>query len=209
MTTAVSVVPRSYARRGGRITRWIGRMVMRLSGWQFAGELPDVPKVVISVAPHTTNWDFVVGVMGLWSLDIKLSFMGKHTLFRGVFGRWMRSLGGIPVDRRSAHGVVGTLVDAFNGADRMVLAVAPEGTRALDKGFKNGFLHIAHGAHVPVLLAYFDFPNKTIGFGPLLTTSGDVDADLKKILNFYQPIRGRYVKEWQSAMGTQESPGKP
>jgi 1-acyl-sn-glycerol-3-phosphate acyltransferase len=209
MTAVVFEAPRGYVRRGGHITRWLGRTAMRLSGWRFEGAMPDIPKVLISVAPHTTNWDFVVGVMALWSLDIKLSFIGKHTLFRGVFGRWMRSLGGIAVDRRAAHGVVGTLVDAFNAADRMVLAVAPEGTRALDKGFKNGFLYIAHGAHVPVLLAYFDFSKKTVGFGPLLTTSDDTDADLKKIMAFYQPIRGRFVKDWQAEMERHETAGKP
>ncbi len=177
--------------------RALGRAMMRVSGWKFAGALPDVPKVVIAVAPHTTNWDFVIGVMALWTLDLKLSFLGKHTLFRGVFGRWMRSIGGIPVDRSKAHGVVGDAIEAFNANRRLLLAIAPEGTRTLAKGFKSGFLHIANGAQVPVVLAYFDFPNRTIGFGPLITPSGDVDKDLRTILDFYRPIRGKYVKDWQ------------
>ena len=172
---------------------------MRLSGWRFDGTLPDVPKIVIVVAPHTTNWDFVIGVMVLWALDIKISFLGKHTLFRGLFGKWMRSIGGIPVDRASTHGVVGDAVEAFRVAERMVLALAPEGTRQLDKGFRMGFLHIAHGAGVPVLLAYFDFSRKVVGFGPLMHTSGDANADLATVLNYYRPIRGKYRKDWQRA----------
>ena len=191
------IVPASYACRGSTLNRAIGRMLMRLSGWQFEGVLPDVPKVVIAVAPHTTNWDFVIGVMALWALDIKISFLGKHTLFRGPFGKWMRSIGGIPIHRDSTHGVVGDVVHAFSRSDRMVLALAPEGTRRLDKGFKMGFLHIAHGANVPVLLAYFDFSRKVIGFGPLLSTTGDVTHDMKFVLNFYRPIRGKYRKAWQ------------
>lgn len=191
-------VPLSYTRRNSAITKRLGRLVMRLSGWRFEGNLPDVPKVLISVAPHTTNWDFVVGVMGLWSLDLKLSFIGKHTLFRGWFGTWLRSLGGIPADRRAKRGLVGEVVDAFNGAEKMVLALSPEGTRARDKGFKSGFLHIAYGANVPIVLAYFDFKNQVIGFGPIFYPTGDVESDLEFVVNFYRPIRGKYLKTWQT-----------
>ena len=193
------IVPASYARRGGVLSSALGKMLMRLSGWRFEGALPDVPKIVIAVAPHTTNWDFVIGVMVLWALDIKISFLGKHTLFRGLFGKWMRSIGGIPVERESTHGVVGDVVQAFARSNRMVLALAPEGTRQLDRGFKKGFLHIAHGAHVPILLAYFDFSRKVIGFGPTMLTSGDAERDLAKVLEFYQPIRGKYRKAWQQS----------
>lgn len=193
------IVPASYARRGGVFSSALGKMLMRLSGWRFEGVLPDAPKIVIAVAPHTTNWDFVIGVMVLWALDIKISFLGKHTLFRGLFGRWMRSIGGIPVERESTHGVVGDVVQAFARSNRMVLALAPEGTRQLDRGFKKGFLHIAHGAHVPILLAYFDFSRKVIGFGPTMLTSGDAEHDLAIVLEFYRPIRGKYRKDWQHA----------
>ena len=191
------IVPLSYARSGSVINKAMGRLLMRFSGWRFEGVLPDIPKVVIAVAPHTTNWDFVIGVIVLWALDLKISFLGKHTLFRGVFGRWMRSIGGIPVDRESMHGVVGDAVRAFQEAERLVLALTPEGTRQLDKGFKRGFLHIAHGAEVPILLAYFDFSRKVIGFGPLFVTTGDVERDMDFVLNFYRPVRGRYTKAWQ------------
>ena len=191
------IVPASYAPRGSVVSRALGRLLMWLSGWHFEGVLPDVPKIVIAVAPHTSNWDFVVGVMALWALDIKISFLGKHTLFRGVFGTWMRSIGGIAVNRESTHGVVGDAVQAFQTSDRLVLALTPEGTRQLDKGFKNGFLHIAPGAGVPILLAYFDFSRKVVGFGPVVSTTGDVERDRIFILNFYRPIRGKYRKTWQ------------
>jgi 1-acyl-sn-glycerol-3-phosphate acyltransferase len=191
--------PASYPRRHGRITRAIGRAIMRITGWTFAGDVPDVPKLIITVAPHTSNWDFPVGVMALWALDLKLSFIGKHTLFRGVFGRWMRSLGGIPVDRSKSHGVVGEVVAAFNSTPRMVFVLAPEGTRAPAGAFKSGFLHIAQGAQVPILLAYFDFDKRIVGFGPMITPSRDSKADLEAILKFYEPIHGKYVKHWQAA----------
>ena len=123
----------------------------------------------------------------------------KHTLFRGWFGKWMRSIGGIPVDRSQSHGMVGESVAAFNATDRMVLAIAPEGTRQLDKGFKTGFLRIAYEAKAPVLLVFFDFSRKVVGFGPLFQPSGDIDSDMKQILDFYRPIRGKYRKDWQDA----------
>jgi 1-acyl-sn-glycerol-3-phosphate acyltransferase len=193
------VVPASYERRGGVLTKALGRLLLRLAGWKIEGTLPDLPKVLVAVAPHTTNWDFVIGVLTLWALDIKISFLGKHTLFKGLFGRWMRSIGGIPVDRSASHGVVGESVAAFKACDKMVLAMAPEGTRQLDKGFKSGFLHIARGAHVPVQLAYFDFSRKVVGFGPLVDTTDDPVHDLARVLDFFRPIRGKYRKVWQEA----------
>jgi 1-acyl-sn-glycerol-3-phosphate acyltransferase len=195
------IIPASYERRGGVLTKAIGRFFYRLAGWKFAGRLPDVPKVVVAVAPHTTNWDFVLGVLVLWALDFKVSFLGKHTLFKGWFGKWMRSIGGIPVDRNAAHGVVGDAVAAIKAADKMVFALSPEGTRKQVAGFKTGFLHIAHGAGVPILLVYFDFANKTVGFGPLVTTTGDTERDIKTIVEFFKPIRGKYVKSWQQEAG--------
>lgn len=191
------VVPDGYIRRNNRFTRTLGRMLMRLSGWSFEGTLPDVKKIVVSVAPHTSNWDFVVGVMALFSLDVRISFLGKHTLFQGPFGRFMRAIGGIPVDRSQPHGVVGEIVEALKRTDRMLFAVAPEGTRQLNKGFKTGFLHIAHEADVPICLAYFDFSRKVVGFGEVVHATGNVEADLERIIAYYKPIRGRYPKFWQ------------
>lgn len=196
-STAPLVIPAQYPRRDARITRAIGRWLMRMSGWRLKGELPDVPKLIISVAPHTSNWDFLVGMMALWALDIRISFIGKHTLFKGLFGRWLRSLGGIPVDRSKSHGVVGEVVDAFNASERLIFALAPEGTRTLAKGFKSGFLHMARGAKVPIVLAYFDFSERAICFGKVINASADVERDLQEVLDFYRPVRGKYTKDWQ------------
>lgn len=192
-----AVVPTQYLRRNSALLRAFGRTLMRIAGWKFAGTLPDVPKVVVAVAPHTSAWDFVVGVMALFALDVRIAFFGKHTLFEGIFGPMMRAIGGIPVNRAKPHGVVGDTVAAINRAERMLFALAPEGTRQLDKGFKTGFLHIAHGANVPICLAYFDFANKVIGFGDMMHASGDVSRDMEKVLAFYRPIRGKFTKSWQ------------
>jgi hypothetical protein len=93
--------------------------------------------------------------------------------------------------------LVGEVVRSFSQTDRMVFALAPEGTRQLDKGFKSGFIHIAHGAGVPIVLAFFDFRRKVVGFGPMIMPTGDSDADLARVLDFYRPIPGKYQKNWQ------------
>jgi len=190
-------VPAQYLRRNNAFTRGIGRLMLRVFGWRIVGQLPDVPKVVVSVAPHTSAWDFVVGVMVLLALDIRIAFLGKHTLFTGLFGRFIRAIGGIAVDRTKPHGIVNDVITAMRAADKMVFALAPEGTRHLDKGFKTGFLHIAHGAEIPICMAYFDFEKKVVGFGDTITASGDVSADMEKVIAFYRPIRGKYRKAWQ------------
>ena len=100
-------------RRGSALLRAIGRAVLRAMGWHIEGEIPDEPKLVIAVAPHTSNWDFVVGMAAMFALDLRLSFLAKHTLFRGPFAPFMRWVGGIAVDRGSRHGVVGDAVAAF------------------------------------------------------------------------------------------------
>jgi 1-acyl-sn-glycerol-3-phosphate acyltransferase len=192
------IVPRQYRRRNNGFTRTLGRLLLGISGWRIIGALPDVPKVVVIVAPHTSAWDFVVGVAVLFALDIHIAFLAKHTLFTGMFGRFIRAIGGIAVERTKPNGVVADAVSAITAAERMVFALAPEGTRKLDRGFKTGFLHIAHGARVPICLAYFDFEKKVVGFGKLITPSGDVPHDMERIIDFYQPIRGRYRKVWQN-----------
>lgn len=178
-------------RRGSVIARAAGRAVLRALGWRIEGEIPDLPKFVVAVAPHTSNWDFVVGVAAMFALDLRLTFIGKHTLFRPPFERALRWIGGIPVDRSSAHGVVADLVRAFGEVERRVLVIAPEGTRKPVARFRTGFLHIARGAGVPVLLATLDYGARCVRFGPLVSAGPDVEADRRRIEAHFAPIRGK------------------
>lgn len=176
-------------RRGGVLGPFVGRLFLRVSGWKVTGDLPNVPKVMAAVAPHTSNWDFVVGVAIMWAMDLHLSFFGKHTLFRGLFGRWMRWIGGIPVDRASAHGLVGEAVKAFKERDSLWFAIAPEGTRKKVERFKSGFMHIATQANVPVMLVSIDLVNREVHFGEVLHPTGDVEADVARIEAYFKPRR--------------------
>lgn len=176
-------------RRGGVLGPFIGRLFLRLSGWKVTGDIPNIPKVMAAVAPHTSNWDFVVGVAIMWAMDLHLSFFGKHTLFTGLFGRWMRWIGGIPVDRTSAHGLVGEAVKAFQERDSLWFAIAPEGTRKKVERFKSGFMHIATQANVPVMLVSIDIVKREVNFGEVLQPSGDVEADVERIEAYFKPRR--------------------
>jgi 1-acyl-sn-glycerol-3-phosphate acyltransferase len=178
-------------RRGSAALRALGRALLRLMGWRVTGEFPDLPKLVVAVAPHTSNWDFVVGVATMFALDLKITFIGKHTLFRWPIAAFMRWLGGVPVDRSASHGVVADTVGAIEGAARSVVAIAPQGTRTLGARYKSGFLHIAKGARVPVLLATLDYAARCVRFGPMFEPGDDVDDDLRRVVEFFADVKGK------------------
>lgn len=177
--------------RGNGFTRALGHAVVRLMGWKVEGEVPNQPKFVVAVAPHTSNWDFVVGIAVMFALDLRIGYLGKHTLFRGPFGAFMRWTGGIPVDRSSPHGVVGDSIAAFSRMDRRILAIAPEGTRSGPGRFKSGFLQIARGARVPVVLATLDWGAKVVRFGPAFDPGDDIEADRRRTEAFFASVRGK------------------
>jgi 1-acyl-sn-glycerol-3-phosphate acyltransferase len=160
-------------------------------GWRVAGELPNVPKLVAIAAPHSTNWDVVWGLLFIIGLRLQIRFIGKREAFVWPIGPLLRSFGGIPIDRSAAHGVVDEMARQFATHDRLWFALAPEGTRKKVHKWKSGFWHIARAAGVPILPAYFHYPEKTIGFGPLIYPSDDLAADMAKIREFYKPWQGK------------------
>ncbi len=184
-------LPDAVPQRSDPLSRAFGRVVLRLLGWRITGEVPDRPKFVVIVAPHRSNWDFVVGLAVRFALGIDASWIGKHTLFRGPWAGLLRRWGGIPVDRRSPHDTVATVVDLFAKSDRMVLAVAPEGTRKRGSEWKTGFWHIAHGADVPILPIAFDWTDRTVRLMPIVHPR-DLEQDMRNIRALYAGVRGRY-----------------
>jgi 1-acyl-sn-glycerol-3-phosphate acyltransferase len=189
--TASPLLGACVPRRGSAAARAFGRLVLGLVNFRIEGEVPDLPKFVVAVAPHTSNWDFVVGMATMFALDLRLSFIGKHTLFRWPFAGVLRWLGGIPVDRGASHGLVGEAVKAFASTDRRILAIAPEGTRKSGARFRSGFLHIARGANVPVVLASLDYGSRCVRFGPSFMPGEDVDAELARVEAFFARVVGR------------------
>ncbi len=172
---------------------------MGLAGWRFEGELPDVKKMVLIVAPHTSNWDFPVGLMAKLALRLGGVFIGKHTLFRWPFGGLMRGLGGIPVDRSAAAGFASEVARVLREAERMTVVLAPEGTRRRVDQWKSGFYRIAHEAGAPILPVGFDYSRKVVFFAPLLHTTGDYEKDLKQLRAVYRPEMGRKPRNYSSS----------
>lgn len=178
-------------RRRSRFLSLLGRTTLAAVGWRVEGEVPNLPKLVIAVAPHTSNWDFVVGVAALFALDLRIEFLGKHTLFRGPLGAFMRWIGGIPVDRSHPQGVVPEAIAAFGRVEQRLLAIAPQGTRKRGVRFRSGFLRIARGAGVPVVLATIDYGMRCVRFGPTFMPGEDIDAELARTEAHFAPIRGK------------------
>lgn len=177
-------------RRGNRLTNAIGCSYLSMAGWHFEGPFPDVPKMVLIVAPHTANRDFMVGIAALFALGIRVSWMGKHTIFWEPLGTYLRWLGGIPIDRRASHGVVGELRRTIDAQDQFILGVTPEGTRSRTERWKMGFYYIAQSVQAPIFPVAFDYGPRVIRFGQLLWPTGRVDEDMRRLGAFYDGVQG-------------------
>jgi 1-acyl-sn-glycerol-3-phosphate acyltransferase len=188
--TDYPVPPEALRRSRGWLWRAIGQAYLRLSGWRIEGTVPGESKFVAIVAPHTSNWDFSLGVAVLFALELRVSWLGKHSLFRPPFQAFFYWLGGIPVDRRASHGVVGTCVQAFESAPALLLALSPEGTRKGVSRWKTGFYSIAAGAGVPILPVAFDYRDHVVHLLPLFRPSGDLDRDLPLIQAQFSQAHG-------------------
>ena len=164
----------------------MARGLMRLAGWQpvFDG-LPSKQGVLI-VYPHTSNWDFVLGLLTKWAIGFPLSFWGKDSLFKlPLFGHWVRWVGGIPVDRQSPRGAVAEMVIRLNEAKRkdefLWLGLSPEGTRSYRDSWRSGFYRLALQADIPLALAFFDYAERRVGVDSFIRLTGDVERDMAAI----------------------------
>jgi 1-acyl-sn-glycerol-3-phosphate acyltransferase len=175
------------SRAHGPLSAALGRFMMGVRGWRVEGNMPDIPRMVLIVAPHTSNWDFLTGLWVKLAMRMGGRFVGKHTLFRFPLGLFMRWLGGVPVDRTAAAGFVGEAARAVREAERMTLVIAPEGTRRRADKWKSGFYRIAVEAGVPILPVGFDYPRRVIWFAPPFVPTGDYDRDVDLLRGLYRP----------------------
>lgn len=166
-------LPRQY--RGWQ--RRFALFVMRVTGWRISGEAPNLAKFIAIGGPHTSNWDIIVTLGFIWALDLKVSWLVKHTAARWPFGGLIRRLGGIPVNRKAPGGIVAQVVEQFEQADEFVLLIAPEGTRSKVKRWKSGFHRIARATGLPIVTVALDFRNRTVILQPLYEATDDIDAD--------------------------------
>lgn len=172
--------------------------ILRLFGWTVRSPgLPvGIEQGVVLVYPHTSNWDFPLGVLAKWALGFELRFWAKDSLFRvPLLGRWLRFIGGVSVDRSSAHGLVGDTVRQMQAAREagrpFWLIAAPEGTRSLTSGWRTGAYQVALQAGVPLALAYFDFKTRTVGLERFLRLTGDMATDFAAFAAYYAGRTGK------------------
>jgi 1-acyl-sn-glycerol-3-phosphate acyltransferase len=172
---------------------WLCGLWFRKSGWTIRGEFPyHIAKMVVIAGPHTSAWDFIVGLALKHELKIdKAHFLGKKELFDGILGWYFRKIGGIPVDRSSSKGVVDQVVAKFKEHNHFILAMSPEGTRKKVAQLKTGFYHIAKAAKVPILPMGFDFLKKQVVIGAIMHPENETE-DFKMIIQFFSSCRARH-----------------
>ena len=170
-----------------KLSGWI----LKKLGWTIRVDLPDIEKYVIIAAPHTSNWDFPLGILVAKAVSLKVHWLGKHSLFYWPYGWFFRAIGGTPIHRNSGQNYMQQMTDLFDQSESLVLALAPEGTRSKTDHWKTGFHAIARAAKVPVLMGYLDHGNKQVGICGMLHPSDDIEADFELIRRYYKDIRGK------------------
>lgn len=194
-----------------RHRRGVGRALLRLVGWRAVGEFPrsGCERCVLIAAPHTSNVDLPFMIVSAMAFELDISWVGKHTLFRGPFGGLMRRLGGIPVDRASRGNFVDQAVALFDARERLVLAIAPEGSRFRTDCWRSGFYWIARRAGVPIVPSILDFGTRTASFGPPVHPSGSLRDDMDALRAVYAGRRGLFRSRFGPVCLREESESPP
>ncbi|MEL7117810.1 MAG: lysophospholipid acyltransferase family protein [Bacteroidota bacterium] len=174
------------------ISTGFSKWLLNLLGWKITGRYPEeIKKFIIIVLPHTSNWDFPLGLLVRKALKQDIKYLGKSSLFKPPFGWIFKSLGGYPVFRDKRTKFVDAVIDIFKKEEELVITVAPEGTRSKVEKLKTGFYYMALGANIPVCLVKFDYGNKEVDFGKLLYPSGNIEEDLAIIHDHYRGVKGK------------------
>lgn len=176
-------------KRHGSIVPPISSWLMKAAGWRTVGKIPNISQAVVLALPHTSNMDGVYALPSLFALDVKISIMGKHTLFKvPVLSQLLRWMGIIPINRSEKGSVLQASIDKFKSGEPLFLGLSPEGTRDYTESWKTGFYYLALGANVPILPVALDYNTKEVRFLELIYPTGDIEADLPKIYEQYRGV---------------------
>ncbi len=175
---------------------WFFKKIFNLWGWQKLGHIPnEIPKKLYVVIPHTSNWDFPVGIFMKFAFKMEVGFIAKSSLFKFPIGWIFRGLGGIPVDRSKTTGFIDSVVDTINSSERFCTAIAPEGKRGKVKRLKKGFYHIAKGANIPVVYVAFDWKNKKTIFDEAHFVEETVELEIARATEYFKDIQGYHPEK--------------
>lgn len=176
--------------------KYISRFILWLAGWKSEGKVPELKKFVVVVAPHTSNWDYIIGRLFYFSMGIKAKIMIKKELFFFPLGFILKAIGGVPVERQRKTDIVERMAEEIIKSEEFILTITPEGTRKKVTEWKRGFHRIAKAAGVPVLPGYFDYKRKVVGIGEPFFPTDDEDSDMKKIKLFFKDITPKYPEKF-------------
>lgn len=176
----------------------ISAWILRKAGWKVECTVPDFPKAIICVAPHTSNLDFIIGKLAYAAIGRKAGFLMKSAWFFFPLGYFFRAIGGVPVYRNKAGGsdLTRQLIERFRASERLVIAITPEGTRSRTERWHTGFLRIAREAGVPIVLGAIDFRTKEVHLTDTFTPTDDIEADLRAVKDYYRPFTGRHPDQF-------------
>jgi 1-acyl-sn-glycerol-3-phosphate acyltransferase len=172
--------------------RRLAKFLLWLGGWTAVGKVPDLRKAVFIAAPHTSNWDGFWAIVYITYIGLDAHWFVKKSMFWFPLNKLLTYFGAVPLNRERGGSAVSEAVTAFDKNEKFYLGLAPEGTRSKMKGWKSGFYRIAEGANVPIVLGFLDFGSRRLGLGPVVTLTGDRDADMAILESFYSSVSGRW-----------------
>lgn len=182
-------------RRNDPMIAKYSKKFLQLLGWQMVGDIPNVKKCVLLAVPHTSNFDGLYAIPTLLALDVDIKLLGKKELFKlPIIGKFLKWAGVISINRQKKGATLQATIDRFHQEDKLWLGIAPEGTREYTESWKTGFYYLSIGADVPILPVAMDYKTKQVRFMPLFYPTGDIDADLPKIYDYYRGVQGKHLK---------------
>lgn len=179
---------------------FIARKLLQWSGWNVNVALPEYDKCVICVAPHTSNWDFIICELAYLSIGRRAGFLMKKDWFFFPLGYFFRAIGGVPVDRNRRTDLVEQIAEQFAQQKKMTIAITPEATRKANAEWKTGFYRIAQRSNVPIVLAYLDYDKKEVGIERTLDITGDIDADMLEMKQYYSHFNAKYKDKFVTGL---------
>ena len=193
----------------GLIKYRISYFILKLIGWDVVGKVPKTNKFIFIGAPHSSNWDLFFMLLAFYIFRIKMSWMGKQSLFKPPLGIIIRAIGGLPINRNKSQGVVDQFAELYNKTEKLVIGLSPEGTRAHKNYWRSGFYWIAYKAQIPIVCGYVDYRNKKAVMGLSLIPTGNVKEDMDKIREFYKKANLDYLKSNQKIRLKEEDNTEP
>ena len=193
-------IPYRFRANRPKFVQWLGRVVISILGWKVNGGISDEHQednLVVIVAPHTSNWDGILGVAAIAGLDAKITFIGKHTVFKYFgLGAFLRYMGGIPVDRTKPGGIIQDAINQIKDINGTLIGMAPEGTRSKVKEWKTGFLRIAKELNTSIIPASIDFAKKEILLGDVFTPTGNNAKDILDLKDYYSFFTAKHPENF-------------